>query len=44
MGYRPFAGIEQDIVAQPAGGRDHVHEARLKELLRRTNGHLDHTR
>ncbi|PWK64439.1 hypothetical protein BCL76_11583 [Streptomyces sp. CG 926] len=40
--YRPFAGIEQDIVAQPAGGRDHLHEARLKEL-RRTNGHPDHT-
>ncbi|THA75797.1 hypothetical protein [Streptomyces sp. A0592] len=40
--YRPFAGIEQDIVAQLGQGRDHLYEARLKER-RRTPEHPDHT-
>ncbi|MFD6230559.1 hypothetical protein ACFWFZ_27420 [Streptomyces sp. NPDC060232] len=39
--YRPFAVIEQDIIAQLGRGRDHLHEARLKER-RRTPGHPDH--
>lgn len=40
--YRPFVAIERDIVAQLANGRDHLHEARLKQR-RRTEGHPDHT-
>ncbi|MEV7560435.1 hypothetical protein ACGFYY_04220 [Streptomyces sp. NPDC048331] len=40
--YRPFAGIERDIVDQLAEGRDHLLEARMKEQ-RRTTGHPDHT-
>lgn len=40
--YGPFAAVERDIVAQLADGRDHLHEARLKQR-RRTDGHPDHT-
>ncbi|MFB7395218.1 hypothetical protein [Streptomyces sp. NPDC056191] len=40
--YEPFASVERGIVDELAGGRDHLLEARLKEI-RRTPHHPDHT-
>ncbi|MER6214423.1 MULTISPECIES: hypothetical protein [unclassified Streptomyces] len=39
--YEPFKDLERLAVARLAGGRPHLHEARLKEA-RRTHGHPDH--
>lgn len=40
--YEPFRRMEQDIRAELADGRRHIHEAEMKEA-RRTHGHPDHT-
>ncbi|MFJ9074652.1 hypothetical protein ACIRO3_05290 [Streptomyces sp. NPDC102278] len=40
--HRPFAELEQQIVRDLAGGRDHLFEAQLK-ARRRTTGHPAHT-
>ncbi|WP_327169404.1 hypothetical protein [Streptomyces subrutilus] len=40
--HRPFTELEQRLVRDLAGGRDHLYEAELKER-RRTPGHPDHT-
>jgi hypothetical protein len=40
--YEPFRDTERLAVDELAQGRDHLYEARMKEL-RRTHGHPDHT-
>ncbi|WP_432127240.1 hypothetical protein [Streptomyces sp. bgisy082] len=40
--YEPFKALERDAVSALAEGRDHLHEAEMKER-RRTHGHRDHT-
>ncbi|MHC3469387.1 hypothetical protein ACYF6T_11775 [Streptomyces sp. 7R007] len=40
--YRPFQELEAGARQELARGRDHIHEAELKEE-RRTHGHPDHT-
>ncbi|WP_432085804.1 hypothetical protein [Streptomyces sp. bgisy095] len=40
--YEPFKALERDAVSALADGRDHLHEAEMKER-RRTHGHRDHT-
>jgi hypothetical protein len=40
--YRPFAAVEEKVRDALVAGREHVHEAELKET-RRTHGHPDHT-
>lgn len=40
--YRPFTTVEQQVRAALADGREHLHEADMKEA-RRTHGHPDHT-
>ncbi|WP_327291881.1 hypothetical protein [Streptomyces sp. NBC_01198] len=40
--YQPFRELEQQVRADLAGGRRHIHEAEMKES-RRTHGHPDHS-
>ncbi|MFD9814149.1 hypothetical protein [Streptomyces sp. NPDC059080] len=40
--YRPFTAVEERVRDVLVAGREHVHEAELKET-RRTHGHPDHT-
>ncbi|MEV7169099.1 hypothetical protein AB0O18_05345 [Streptomyces sp. NPDC093224] len=40
--YEPFRGLERQAREALAAGRDHLHEAEMKEA-RRTAGHPDHT-
>ncbi|TSB26759.1 hypothetical protein OG422_01145 [Streptomyces sp. NBC_01525] len=40
--YRPFTAVEEQVRDVLVAGREHVHEAELKET-RRTHGHPDHT-
>ncbi|MDB1089426.1 hypothetical protein PJ985_17835 [Streptomyces sp. ACA25] len=40
--YRPFATLEEGIRNDLADGKEHLHEAEMKEA-RRTPGHPDHT-
>lgn len=40
--YRPFQALEEDLRNQLVDGKDHLHEAEMKEA-RRTRNHPDHT-
>ncbi|MYS09042.1 hypothetical protein GTW71_21980 [Streptomyces sp. SID6041] len=40
--YEPFRDLERQALQALADGRDHLHEAAMKEA-RRTTGHPDHT-
>ncbi|NJQ17801.1 hypothetical protein [Streptomyces bohaiensis] len=40
--HRPFTAVEQQVRDQLVDGRDHLHEAEMKEN-RRTHGHPHHT-